>query len=185
MLNLRFGVTLFIVATLGFLAPGGADPVTVVSLPDTTGVVGDRIRVNLDMVDADSMHAATIDIAFDPAVLAPRPGSLALGPLGASPQHAPLFGASVLADSIFRIAYSAADSIVGSGTFVSFELDLVGEGASPLRFERILLERMPDIQLPATGDPGSVVAGPAAVEEATWGRVKQRFGVAPRGTGHF
>lgn len=179
------GTTVVILVTAGFVGRGAADPVIVVSLPDTAGVVGDRIRVNLDMQGVEGMQAATIDIVFDRAVVAPRPSSLQLGPLGQSPAHAPLYGAATPADSLFRIVYSVADSVNGSGTFVSFEFDLVGEGTSPLRFERLTLERLPDIQLPASGDNGSVVAGPAAVEEATWGRVKRRFGPAPGGAGRF
>jgi len=159
---------------LGAAAPAPAqDPPAELSLPDLNGFVTNRLRVALDIAGADSMQAGTIDIGYDPAVVTPLPLTLAPGPLWPSL----LFGASIPADSVFRITFATSDptGFVGSGVLFTFDADLIGAGTSPIAFLSILLERTPDIQLPATGRDGSITAAPLAVDATTWGRVKRLY----------
>lgn len=165
---------------LGAAAPARAqDPPAELSLPDLNGFVTNRLRVALDIAGADSMQAGTIDIGFDPAIVTPLRLTLTPGPLG---QALPgIWGASIPAAGVFRIAFSTPDptGFVGSGTLCTFDVDLIAAGTSPLAFRSILLERTPAIQLPATGRDGSIAAVPLAVDATTWGRVKRQFD-APR-----
>jgi hypothetical protein len=164
---------------LGFGTPTAAqDPPAELLLPHLSGSVTGRLRVALEITGADSMQSGAIDIAYDPGVITPLPQTLARGPFGLTLPG--LWGASTPADSLFRIAFSTPDEVgyVGSGTLCTFDVDMIGSGTSPLSFRSILLERTPDIQLPATGVDGSITAIPLPVDPATWGRVKSLFAAA-------
>jgi len=161
---------------LGAAVPGAAqDPPAELSLPDLNGFVASRLRVALEIAGADSLQAGTINIGYDPGILAPLPPTLAPGPLWQSLPG--IWGASIPADSVLRIAFSTSDptGFVGSGVLFTFDVDLIGAGTSPLAFRSILLERTPDIQLPARGRDGSIAAVPLVVDATTWGRVKGLF----------
>jgi hypothetical protein len=145
-------------------------------LPDTSGTVLDTLRLALDIEDADSVQAALIDVSFDPAILVPDPGSLELGAFGQSIQN-PGWSANIPSPGLFRMAFFTSDvtGYVGSGTLVTFECALIGAGTSPLAFTQILLEQLPNIELPAVGDDGSVEVEPLPVEEGSWGRLKHQY----------
>ncbi len=171
-----------LVATLLAIALGSrsaADPPAILTLPAASGQVGERIQIALDIADADSMQAGQIDIAYDPDRARPLPETLEPGAFGSVPPAAWI--ASTPADSIFRIVFSTADTtgFVGSGTLALFDVDLLGEGTSPLSFRTIVLERVPNLILPAEGIDGSITVIPVPVEALTWGRIKQRFAGAP------
>jgi hypothetical protein len=174
-----FLLLLLLLAGLGATPARAQDPPAELSLPDLSGFVSERLRIALDIAGADSMQAGTIDLEFDPDVVTPLPLTLVPGSFGQSLPG--IWGASIQAAGVFRIAFSTADvtGFVGSGTLCTFDVDLIAVGASPLAFRSILLERTPNIQLPATGRNGSITAAPLAVDATTWGRVKGQFGILP------
>ncbi len=164
---------------LAYVSAAAADPPAILSLPDASGVVGERIEIALDIADADSMQAGTIEIAYDPERIAPDPESIGGGPFG--PSLPVMWGASIPAAAIFRIVFATADEtgFVGSGTLATFEVDLIRDGTSAIAFDSIRLERTPDLLLPANGIDGSILVSPLPVAAGTWGGVKQRFSSGP------
>jgi hypothetical protein len=155
-----------------------AEQVASVLLPETSGNVGERLRIPLDIEDADSVQAAFIEFSFDPLIVLPDEGSLELGAFGQTIQAS---WVAFRTDNLLRLVFSTADTVgyVGSGTLVTFECELLSEGVSPLSFTDIVLEKLPNIILPSQGVDGSVSVGPAPVEEGSWGEVKHRYAGAP------
>lgn len=176
------GFLLGALLSLGGLAPATAQPVTQLILPDTIGAVPQVLRLPLDVVDAAGVQAGTIDVVFDSTVVRPRPESLVREAF-ALEIDAQWF-ANILAAGTLRIVFASSSLVgyVGSGTWATVEWELIGAGTSPLRFAFIELERDESgtpVVFPSTGEDGSVLAEPQAVEASTWGRVKHRFGRGP------
>jgi hypothetical protein len=165
----------------GGLPPANAQPVVHLVLPDSIGSVPQVLRLPLDVVDAAGVQSGTIDIVFDSTVVRPRHESLEQGAFALELDA--LWEANTRADTL-RIVFAtfAQEGYVGSGTWATVEWELVGAGTSSLHFARIELERDESgtpVVFPSTGEDGSVLAEPQAVEVSTWGRVKHRFGRGP------
>jgi hypothetical protein len=173
----RGGCVALVLAVLGAAYPNTealADGQNaVLTWPDVSGFTGNRIRVTLSVANPDSVQSALIDVTYDPALVTPDPLSLLQEPYGQSIQAA--WGASTPTSGTLRLVFATADpdGYTGAGgDWVSIEFDMIGAGVSPLHFDIIALERLPNRVIPSTGDDGSISVSPAAVDPATWGRVK-------------